>query len=106
MKIHLGLISKAVGKHKHAVVVLDQAAWHTTNKLTKHNNITLISLPPYSPELNPQEQVWQWLRDKHLANRCFENYEDIVSSSCMAFKDFSSDKNRVRKLCTRKWAII
>ncbi|MFN7094682.1 MAG: IS630 family transposase [Burkholderiales bacterium] len=106
MNMHLRLISQSIAKGKHAVIVLDQATWHRSSKLAKFNNLTLLPLPPYSPELNPQEQVWQWLRDKHLANRAFADYEDIVTASCTAFNDFSADIGRVKKLCTRQWAII
>lgn len=106
MNIHLKLISKSVAKGKHIALVLDNAAWHITSKIKKPRNITLIPLPPYSPELNPQEQVWQWLRDKHLSNRAFKDYDDIVDISCKAFNDFSSDKNRVKQLGTRDWATL
>jgi transposase len=45
---------------RHAVVVMDQAGWHSTKRLEIPNNISILHLPPYSPELNPQEQVWQY----------------------------------------------
>ena len=56
----------------HAVVILDQAGGHTTNKLEIPTNITLLQLPPRSPELNPVENIWQFMRDNWLSNRAFK----------------------------------
>ena len=69
MLIHLEHISAAIPQGRHAVLVLDQAIWHTTKRLKKFSNLTLLSLSPASPELNPTEKVWQTLRDMYLANR-------------------------------------
>ncbi|ASD65617.1 hypothetical protein B1L02_00180 [Pseudoalteromonas piscicida] len=65
--------------------------------------IGIIKLLPYSPELNPIEQVWSWLRQHHLANRCFKGYEDIVESCSEAWNDFVSCTKRVVKMCQRDW---
>ena len=78
MTLHLRTISNAVAPDAHAIVVADGAGYHHKAAIRIPDNITLIKLPPYSPELNPIEQVWSWLRQHHLANRCFENYEAIV----------------------------
>ena len=67
MKRHLQEISIHVQEGYHAAVVLDQARWHVSKNLHIPKNITLIPLPPYSPELNPQENVWQFLRQNYLA---------------------------------------
>lgn len=104
MKIHLEHISAQIEKGKHAVIVLDRAAWHTTNKIKSFKNITLLFLPPASPELNPTEQLWQQLRDRELANRSFENYDDIVQSSCLAWNHYVDMPGAIRKLCSRTWA--
>ena len=103
MQLHLTEISKQTPIGRHAVVILDQAAWHTSQKINIFSNVSLFSLPAASPELNPQEQVWQWLRDHELANRCFKNYEDIVDASCNAWNNFISVKNRIKQLCNRNW---
>jgi transposase len=60
-------------------------------------------LPPYSPELNPIEQVWSWLRQYYLANRCFSGYNDIVEACSIGWIDFVSDAKRVTKMCSRDW---
>ena len=77
MLVHLEHISMKIPAGRHAVIVLDKAAWHTTKRLKRFNNISLLPLPPASPELNPTEQVWQALRDEYLANRCYEDYDAI-----------------------------
>jgi transposase len=56
----------------HALVLLDQAGWHTTIALKPPSNVTLMPLPPASPELNPVENVWQFLRQTYLSARVFE----------------------------------
>ena len=62
MQAHLDEIAATVAKGAHAVVLLDRAGWHTTDRLKMPKNITLILLPSRSPELNPVENVWQYLR--------------------------------------------
>jgi transposase len=106
MLIHLAYISAKIPKGRHAVLVLDQAGWHTTSKINCFNNITLMSLPPYSPELNPTEQVWQQLKDRELSNRVFKDEEDIVDSCCRAWNNFTDEKEAIRNLCSRGWAIL
>ena len=75
MQEHLAEISQAVDPGAHAVLILDQAGWHVTPKLKVPENITLMFLPPRSPELNPVENVWQFMRDNWLSNRVFRDYE-------------------------------
>ena len=106
MQKHLNEIAKQIEPQNHAVIVFDQAAWHTTKKLEVPENISLLPLPPASPELNPTEQVWQVLRDRYLGNRCFDSYEHILESCCDAWNAFISVKGSVRQLCSRSWANI
>jgi len=84
-------------------IVVDGAAWHQAHLSEKFNNVSIIKLPPYSPELNPIEQVWQWLRQNELANRCFSGYKNIVDEYSRAWNVFISDVSRVIKLCSRDW---
>lgn len=103
MLVHLEHISLRVPEGRHAVIVLDRAAWHTTKRLQKFSNISLLPLPPASPELNPTEQVWQVLRDEHLANRNYEDYDAIIDACCDAWNAFVDTPKRVTKLCSRSW---
>src|SRR5437868_896256 len=66
MALHLAEISRTVTPGAHAVLLLDQAGWHLSAKLDIPDNITLVPLPPKSPELNPVENIWQFIRDNWL----------------------------------------
>ena len=72
MAAHLIEISAAVDPGAQAVLIVDQAGWHLTPKLAIPDNITVLALPPRSPELNPVENVWQFMRDNWLSNRIFQ----------------------------------
>ncbi len=85
---------------------MDVAGWHTNDIAEDLENLSIVKLPPYSPELNPIEQVWSWLRQHKLANRCFKGYEAIVDACSEAWNTFIADKERVKKLCYRRWATV
>ena len=78
MQLHLDEIARTVARGAHAVLLLDRAGWHTTGHLIVPKNMTLIFLPSRAPELNPVENVWQYLRANWLSNRVFETYEAII----------------------------
>ncbi|HIF9345311.1 IS630 family transposase [Photobacterium damselae] len=101
---HLKQISSVTEKGRHAIVIMDGAGWHTEDIADDFQNISIIKLPPYSPELNPIEQVWSWLRQHYLANQSFSDYEDIVSKVCSAWNSFLECSTRVTKMCSRRWA--
>lgn len=104
MNLHLAEISKAVAPDAHAVLVLDGAGWHVSKKLVVPDNISLLKLPPYSPELNPIENVWAYLRGTKLAHRLFDTYDDIVNACCEAWNSFLADPKTIRSITTREWA--
>jgi hypothetical protein len=85
MTLHLAEIATAVAPGAHAVMLVDQAGWHLSHKLVVPLNITLFPLPPKCPELNPVENVWQFLRDNWLSNRIFRSYDDILDHCCEAW---------------------
>ena len=82
MQHHLDEIARSLAPKAHAVVVLDQAGWHPTGHLRLPENLSLLPLPPKSPELNPVENVWQFLRQNKFSNRIFGSYEAIVAAAC------------------------
>jgi hypothetical protein len=106
MQKHIEEIAHQVGSSKCAVVILDRASWHTTKKLQLPPNIFLMPLPKAAPELNPVEQVWQVLRDQHLANRVFDSYDQIVDCCCYAWNWFADGVESIKQLCSREWASI
>ena len=69
--MHLQEIALAVEPGAHAVLFVDQAGWHVTAKLEVPENMTLVPFPSKSPELNPVENIWQYMRDNWLSNRIF-----------------------------------
>jgi transposase len=103
MTQHLKQISEAVPQGRHAVVIMDGAGWHTDDTAQPFSNVTVIKLPPYSPELNPIEQVWQWLRQHHLSNRAFNGYDDIIEACTDAWNSFRQDISIVKSICSRDW---
>ena len=104
MSLHLAEISQAVSPGAHAVVLLDQAGWHTSPKLNVPANISLLALPPKSPELNPTENVWQYLRDNWLSNRVFTSARDIVDHCCDAWNRLIDQPWTIMSIGLREWA--
>lgn len=101
MNEHLKFISRQVAPGSHAILVLDQAGWHVAKALEVPANITLLHLPPYSPELNPTERVWAYLRSHHLSNRVFKNYEELFEIAKAAWN--SLDETRLKSICRTAW---
>ncbi|MEC4592299.1 IS110 family transposase [Nitrospirillum amazonense] len=88
----------------HAVLILDQAGWHHSAELIVPVNITLMSLPPRCPELNPVENLWQFMRGNWLSNRIFQNYDDIVDHCCRAWNKLVEQPYRIMSIGLRQWA--
>lgn len=105
-QLHLDEIARHVAEGAHAVLVLDGAGWHGAHALAVPDNITLLPLPPYSPELNPIENVWQYLRQNFLSNRVFEDYDAIVDACCKAWCAFIDVPDVVRSVTAREWARV
>jgi transposase len=85
MNLHLAEIAVRVAPGTHAILLAGQAGWHLSAKLVVPANITIVPLPPKSPELNPVENIWQFMRDNWLSNRIFKSYEDILDHCCYAW---------------------
>ena len=106
MTQHLDAISCNVAEGAHAVVVVDGAGWHGAKDLAVPHNVSLLTLPPYSPELNSIENVWQYLRQNFLSNRVFEDYDAIVDACCKAWLAFIAAPDVVRSVAGRSWAKV
>ena len=104
MAAHLAEISQSVDPGAHAVLMLDQAGWHMSAKLAVPDNITLLPLPPRSPELNPVENIWQFMRDNWLSNRVFKSYDDIVALCCDAWNNLIDRPWKIMSIGMRQWA--
>jgi transposase len=84
----------------------DRAGWHTTGMLRVPANITIVFIPPRSPELNPQENIWQFIRQNWLSNRVFKTYDDILALTCEAWNKLTEQPWRIMSIGLRDWAII
>lgn len=106
MNLHLAEIAQTVMPGAHAVVLIDGAGWHTSKTLRTPANITLLKLPAYCPELNPQENIWQYMRQTWLSNRIFENYDAIREACCIAWNSLIQQPQRITSIGIREWANI
>ena len=104
MALHLTEISATVAAGAHAILLLDKAGWHISKALPVPVNITLVPLPAKSPELNPVENIWQFMRDNWLSNRVFESYEDIVDHCCFAWNKLIDQPWKIMSIGLREWA--
>jgi hypothetical protein len=106
MNMHLAEIAKAVPDGVHAVVIIDGAGWHLEGgELVVPDNISLLKLPPYSPELNAQENIWQYLRQNYLAGRIFDTYDAIVDACSIAWKALIDETGRIQSIASREWLV-
>ena len=104
MQLHLDEISKNIAHKAHGVVLMDRAGWHTTGKLNVPKNLTIILLPSKSPELNPVENIWQYMRANWLSNTVFENYDAIVDAACEAWNKLIDQPETITSIGLRDWA--
>ena len=104
MTAHLAEISQAVDANAYAVVLLDQAGWHLSAKVQVPDNITLMPLPSRSPELNPVENIWQFMRDNWLSNTVFTSYENIITHCCEAWNNLIDEPGKIMSIGLRQWA--
>ncbi len=106
MGLYLQEIGRAVTAGAHCALVLDRAGWHISPKLKTPANITLIRLPSYAPELNPTENIWEYLRKNNLALRVHDDYDDIVEACCKAWNDLLAMPQRLASITRRSWAKV
>ena len=101
MSAFLEILSGEVGPSDHVVLILDQAGWHKSKNLKVPANITLQHLPPYSPELNPVENLWHHLKSHDLSNRAFDNYDTPLEAGGQAWR--APTKDQLKSICAAPW---
>ena len=104
MNLHLAEIAAAIAPSAHAVLIVDQAGWHMSKRLVVPRNITLIPLPPKCPELNPVENIWQFMRDNWLSNRVFKSHDDLLDHCCAAWNKLTDQPWRIMSIALRQSA--
>jgi transposase len=95
----LDQFSQELDEHVHAVLIWDQAGYHTTGKLKVPSNVSLIALPPRAPELNPVENLWHYLRDHYWANRAYADYEALRQAGCDAWHQACLSPETIQTVC-------
>lgn len=101
MSAHLRMIAEEAGEGVHVVLVLDGAGWHKARALRVPASMTLLFLPPYSPELMPMERVWLWMREHDLSNRVFQDEHEIDEAIAQSWNGLSRD--RLRSITATSW---
>ena len=104
MNLNLAEISLNVAPGAHAVLLMDQAGWHLTPKLVLPTNISIVAIPSKCPELNGQENIWQFMRDNWLSNRVFGSYDEIVDHCCHAWNKLVEQPWKIMSIGLRDWA--
>jgi hypothetical protein len=94
MQMFLDQFAGTLAADEHAALVVDRAGWHVARDLDVPGNVTLVLLPPYSPELNPVERVWLYLRERHLSHRLLAGYDAIVDALCHAWNQLDPERLR------------
>ena len=92
MQLFLDRFAATLASDEHAAMVVDGAGWHIAHDLRVPENVTLVLQPPYSPELNPVERVWLYLRERHLSHRLLNDYDAIVDALCRAWNQLTPER--------------
>ena len=103
MTLFLAELARVVPAGTHAVLVLDRAGWHVSGDLVVPANLTLVHLPPYSPELNPVERVWLYLRERWLSHCVLAGYDAVLDAACAAWNALRAEPGRLRSLTAFPW---
>ena len=103
MNHHLRFISEQAGPEVHVVLVLDQAGWHVAKALKVPENVSLLYLPAYSPELNPIERLWGYLKSHYLSNRAYADYDDLLCACTDAWNQIAPEQ--FYTLCYTEWVL-
>ena len=104
MNRHLADISAAVAPGRHAALVLDGAGWHRSRDLKIPDSVSLLRLPPYSPEPSPMENVFSFIKGNYLSNRVFPTVSDVRQALGRSWDLFIGGPGRIRSIVTRAYA--
>jgi len=99
INVFLEQFSAGLAEDVHAVLIWDGAGFHTSGELVVPSNVSLIRLPPYSPELNPIENLWHYLRSHYWSNQSYEDWEELKQAACSALVAVGTDAERIKSVC-------
>ena len=103
LHVFLEQMSRELPAGVHAVLIWDGAGYHTSGDLAVPSNISLILLPPYSPELNPVENLWHYLRAHHWSNRPYQDYDELESEAAKSLCTVCLDRGKVESICNAEY---
>ena len=104
VNLFLAQLSRTLKPGVQAVLVWDGAGYHRANDLICPANITLLNLPPYSPELNPVENLWHYLRSHHWSNRKYDSVDDLFDAAEIAWRNVCLCPETIRSVCRVPYA--
>jgi transposase len=105
MQEFLDRFSATIADGEHVAMFADRAGWHIAGDLRVPDNITLLQLPSYSPELNPVERVWLYLKERFLSHRLLADYHAIADAAAQAWNRLTAEAGRIRSLCSYPWIL-
>jgi transposase len=100
INVFLRDFSATLAPDEHAVMIWDGAGFHRGNALQAPENVTLILLPPYSPELNPMENLWHYLKSHYWSNRIHEDYDALEKAAIAAWHEAVLDAGLMKTVCS------
>lgn len=99
MNAFLEQFSQELPADVHAVMVLDRAGWHTGKGVVVPANVSLIYLPPKSPELNPAENLWHYLRSHFWSNRLYKTWQDLKDAAIDGWRRICLIPEKIKTVC-------
>ena len=105
MGVFLERFARELAPGVHAALVLDRAGWHVARRLAVPANITLVPRPPYSPELNPVERVWLYLRERFLSHRVLDGDPAVLEAACRAWNALAAEPGRLASLTAHPYPL-
>jgi transposase len=106
MQVFIDEFAKTIRPDEHVALFVDGAGWHNASDLKFPETITPIRLPPYAPETNPIERVWEYLKERYLSQRLLNDYDAIVDATCIAWNKLKADAGRVASLTWTPWKAV
>ena len=103
MQVFVDEFTKTIKSDEHVALFVDGAGWHSAAELKFPANITPFRLPPYAPEMNPIERVWEHLKERYLSQRLHNDYDAIVAATCVAWNKLLADTGRITSLTWTPW---
>jgi transposase len=103
MNLYLKDFAKQLPSNTHALMVMDGAGWHSSKELEIPANVSILLLPPYSPELNPVELIWRYLRQRKLSNRLYPTIDDLEIAVDEAWLWIENQQEALSSLCFFPW---